>query len=106
LNIVACPFVLYVLAIVLSVLYVLTIVSSVLYVLTIVLSVLYVLAIVSSVIMKTSFSGGKSRSTRRKPSTMGKQLVNLITCDCESIAPFLKFTQPDANPRRIGDVFV
>jgi hypothetical protein len=29
-----------------------------------------------SYIMVTSFSGGGSRSTRRKPSTMGKQLVN------------------------------
>jgi hypothetical protein len=26
--------------------------------------------------MVTSFSGGGSRSTRREPSTMGKQLVN------------------------------
>jgi len=33
--------------------------------------------------------GGRSRSTRREPSTMGKQLVNFITCDCESSAPFL-----------------
>jgi hypothetical protein len=29
-----------------------------------------------SYIMVTSFSGGESRSTRREPSTMGKQLVN------------------------------
>jgi hypothetical protein len=28
-------------------------------------------------------------STRREPPTMGKQLVNLITCGCESSAPFL-----------------
>jgi hypothetical protein len=35
------------------------------------------------------FSGGRSRSTRREPPTMGKQLVNFITCDCESSAPFL-----------------
>jgi hypothetical protein len=26
--------------------------------------------------MATSFSGGRSRSTRREPPTMGKQLVN------------------------------
>jgi hypothetical protein len=32
-------------------------------------------------IMATSFSGGRSRSTRREPLTMGKQLVNFITCD-------------------------
>jgi hypothetical protein len=38
--------------------------------------------------MVTSFSGGRSRSTRKEPPTMGKQLVNIITCGCESIAPF------------------
>ena len=37
--------------------------------------------------MATSFSGGRSRSTRREPPTMGKQLVNFITCGCESSAP-------------------
>ena len=30
--------------------------------------------------MATSFSGGGSQSTRREPPTMGKQLVNFITC--------------------------
>ena len=40
-------------------------------------------------IMATSFNGGGSRSTRREPPTMGKQLVNFITCDCDSSAPFL-----------------
>ena len=54
-------------------------------------------------IMATSFSDGRSRSTRREPPTMYKQLVNLITCGCESSAPFLQFTKPDANPCRIGD---
>jgi hypothetical protein len=39
-----------------------------------------------SYIMATSFSGGRSR---REPLTMGKQLVNFITCGCESSAPFL-----------------
>jgi hypothetical protein len=39
--------------------------------------------------MAISFSVGGSRSTRREPPTMGKQLVNFITCDCESSAPFL-----------------
>jgi hypothetical protein len=39
--------------------------------------------------MATSFSGGRSRSTRREPTTMGKQLVSFITCGCESSAPFL-----------------
>ena len=42
-----------------------------------------------SYILATSFSGGRSRSTRREPPTMGKQLVNFITCGCESSAPFL-----------------
>jgi hypothetical protein len=41
-----------------------------------------------SYIMATSFSGGGSRSTRREPRTMGKQLVNFTTCGCESSAPF------------------
>jgi len=36
-----------------------------------------------------SHSGEGSRSTRREPPTMGKQLVNFITCGCESNAPFL-----------------
>ena len=40
-----------------------------------------------SYVMATSFSGG-SWSTRREPPTMGKQLVNFITCGCESSAPF------------------
>ena len=35
-----------------------------------------------------SFSGGRSRSTLREPPTMGKQLVNIITCGFESSAPF------------------
>jgi hypothetical protein len=30
--------------------------------------------------MATSFSGGRSCDTRREPPTMGKQLVNFITC--------------------------
>jgi hypothetical protein len=38
--------------------------------------------------MVTSFSGGRSWSTRRKPPIMGKQLVNFITCGCESSVPF------------------
>jgi len=42
-----------------------------------------------SYIMATSFSGGRSRSTRREPPTMGKQLVNFIPCGCESSAPVL-----------------
>ena len=38
-----------------------------------------------------SFSGGRSRSTRREPQTMGKQLVNFIICHCESVHPFCNF---------------
>jgi hypothetical protein len=38
--------------------------------------------------MATSFSGGRSWNTRRESPTMGKQLMNFITCDCESSAPF------------------
>jgi hypothetical protein len=41
-----------------------------------------------SYIMATSFSGGGSRSTWREPPTLGKQLVNFITCGCELSAPF------------------
>jgi hypothetical protein len=41
-----------------------------------------------SYIMATRFSGGRSRSTRREPPTMGKQMVNFITCCCESSALF------------------
>jgi hypothetical protein len=34
--------------------------------------------------MATSYSGGRSRSARTEPPTMGKQLVYFITCGCES----------------------
>ena len=37
--------------------------------------------------MATSLSGGRSRSTRGEPSTMGKQLVNFITCAVSRIHP-------------------
>ena len=40
-----------------------------------------------SYIMATSFSGGRSRSTRREPPTMDKQLVSFITCGCELNTP-------------------
>jgi hypothetical protein len=39
-----------------------------------------------SYIMATSFSG---EGSRKEPPTTGKQLVNFITCGCESTAPFL-----------------
>jgi hypothetical protein len=61
---------------------------------------------ISAVSLATSFSGGRSRSTRWEPPTMGKQQVNFITCGCESSAPFLQFTKPGTNPRSIGDRLV
>ena len=39
--------------------------------------------------MATRFSGGRFRSTRREPPTMGKQLVSFSTCSCKSSAPLL-----------------
>jgi len=48
--------------------------------------------------MATSFSGGGSRSTRREPPTMGKQLVNFITCGCESSAPFFVIYKAGREP--------
>ena len=41
--------------------------------------------------MATSFSGGGSRSTRREPSTMDKQLVDIITCAVSRVHPFCKY---------------
>jgi hypothetical protein len=51
-----------------------------------------------SYIMATSFSGGRSRSTRREPPTMGKQLVNFITCGCESSAFFFVIYKAEREP--------
>jgi len=51
-----------------------------------------------SYIMATSFSGGRSPSTRREPPTMSKQLVNFITCDCESSAPFYVICKAGREP--------
>jgi hypothetical protein len=51
-----------------------------------------------SYIMVTSFSGGGSRSTRREPPTQGKQLVNFITCGCESSAPFFVIYKAGREP--------
>jgi hypothetical protein len=49
-----------------------------------------------SYIMATSFSGGRSRSSRREPPTM--QLVNFITCGCESSAPFFVIYKAGREP--------
>jgi hypothetical protein len=37
-------------------------------------------------------------STRREPPTMGKQLVNFITCGCESSAPFFVIYKAGHEP--------
>ena len=52
----------------------------------------------SYIIMATSFSGGKSWSTRREPPTMGKQLGNFITCICELSAPFFVIYKAEREP--------
>jgi hypothetical protein len=36
--------------------------------------------------------------TRREPLTMGKQLVNFITCDCESSAPYFVIYKAGREP--------
>ena len=41
-------------------------------------------------LQKTNFSGGRSRSTRREPPTMGKQLVNLSLAAANRVHPFCK----------------
>jgi hypothetical protein len=47
----------------------------------------------------TSFSGGGSPMiTRREPPTMGKQLVNFITCGCELSAPFVVIYKAGREP--------
>ena len=40
----------------------------------------------------------RSRSTRREPLTMGKQLVNFITCGCESNALFFVIYKAGREP--------
>ena len=51
-----------------------------------------------SYITATSFSGGRSQSTQREPPTMGKQLVNFITCGFESSAPFFVIYKAGREP--------
>ena len=51
--------------------------------------------------MATSFSDGRSWSTQREPPTMGKQLVNFITCGCESSAPFFCNLQSRARTHAV-----
>jgi hypothetical protein len=42
--------------------------------------------------------GGRSRSNRREPPTVGKQLANFITCGCESSAPFFVIYKAGCEP--------
>ena len=49
--------------------------------------------------MVNSFSGGRSQSTRREPPAMTKQLVNFITCNCESSALFFVIYKAGSDPR-------
>jgi hypothetical protein len=51
-----------------------------------------------SYIMATSFNGEGSQSTQREPPTMGQQLVNFITCGCESSAPFFVIYKAGREP--------
>jgi hypothetical protein len=51
--------------------------------------------------MATSSSGGGSRGTWREPPIMSKQLVNFITCGCESSAPFFVNLQSRAQAHAV-----
>jgi hypothetical protein len=51
--------------------------------------------------MATSFSGGRSRNTRREPPTMGKQLVSFITCGYESSALFSVIYKAGSEKERV-----
>ena len=51
-----------------------------------------------SYIMATSFSGGRSRSIWREQPTTSKLLVNFITCECESSAPFFVIYKTGCEP--------
>ena len=52
--------------------------------------------------MVTSFSGLRSRSTRREPPTMGKQLMCFITCGCKSSASFFVIYKAGCEPTLPG----
>ena len=56
--------------------------------------------------MATSFNGGWSRSTRREPPTMGKQLVSFITCSCELSAPFFVIYKAGREPTPYYSTFI
>jgi len=44
------------------------------------------------------FFGGGSQSTWSESPTLGKELVNFITCDCESSAPFSVISKAGREP--------
>jgi hypothetical protein len=44
------------------------------------------------------FNATFSNISRREPPTMGKQLVNFITCGCESSAPFFVIYKAGREP--------
>ena len=50
---------------------------------------------ISAISWRTIFNGGRSRG---EPSTMDKQLVNFITCGCESSAPFFVIYKAGRKP--------
>jgi hypothetical protein len=62
----------------------------------------YLSFIYNIIFMATSFSGWRSRSTQREPPTIGKQLVNFITCGCESSAPFFVIYKSGHEPTKVA----
>jgi hypothetical protein len=44
---------------------------------------------ISAISWQPVLRGGRSRSTQKELPTMGKQLVNIITCGCKANAAFL-----------------
>jgi hypothetical protein len=54
---------------------------------------------IAEILLKVALSTKINQSINRNQ-------VDFITCGCESSAPFLEFTKPGANPRRIGDRLV
>ena len=53
---------------------------------------------ISDISWRPVFCGGRTRSTQREPSTIGKQLVSFITCDCGSSASFFVIYKAGHEP--------
>ena len=53
---------------------------------------------ISAISWRPVFSGGRSRNTRRELPTVSKQLVNFITCGCESSATFFVIYKAGREP--------